>query len=286
MNCTDIGTIQAFIDGELSFEASSQLTGHIASCDQCATLLAEAEAESALVFPVLEREFDSLVPTQRLWNKIAKGIEHERSSASWWARITAFGSIFAANPVLTSTAAMAILICVAGIFWLSRRNDNYQASVLPYAAAVNVDSRSTVDIPSGVTTTGPADGVERPAAALRASVKMAEPRPEQYRTPVDAKVRSRPDRSGFEDETAYLQAIDELTRTVAENGSSMMGGSERIAYERDLALVDDSITRMRRAVKQDPRNDAARQILYNSYQNKIDLLTSAAQRNEFVASIK
>ena len=66
VNCFDIGTIQAFFDGELAHEELSRVSGHIAACDACALMLAEVEDESAVVFPALEREFNTLVPTQRL----------------------------------------------------------------------------------------------------------------------------------------------------------------------------------------------------------------------------
>ena len=66
-NCFEIGTIQAFLDGELASEISLRLTDHIADCDTCARLMAEADEENSFVFSALERELNSLVPTQRIW---------------------------------------------------------------------------------------------------------------------------------------------------------------------------------------------------------------------------
>jgi hypothetical protein len=43
---------------------------------------------------------------------------------------------------------------------------------------------------------------------------------------------------------------------------------------------------MRKVVRKNPRNQAARQILYSSYQDKIDLLKSSAQRSELMASVQ
>jgi hypothetical protein len=65
-----------------------------------------------------------------------------------------------------------------------------------------------------------------------------------------------------------------------------MRPSQRLSYERDLAVVDDSIKRMREEVRKDPKNDSAKQVLYSSYQNKIDLLNSVAQKEELLASLK
>ena len=70
VDCLDIGTIQAFLDGELTPDASMSVTKHIAGCNACSYMLGEAEEESAFVFPVLEREMNTHVPTQRLWTRI------------------------------------------------------------------------------------------------------------------------------------------------------------------------------------------------------------------------
>ncbi|MBK9529349.1 MAG: hypothetical protein IPO41_13800 [Acidobacteria bacterium] len=53
-----------------------------------------------------------------------------------------------------------------------------------------------------------------------------------------------------------------------------------------MAMVDDSIAKMRKEVKRNPKNETARQVLYSSYQNKIDLLNSVAQKEELMASIR
>ena len=74
----EIGTIQAFLDGETTPEVSLRLTNHIAGCDSCARLLATAEEESAVVFSALERELNTLVPTQRLWSRINESIAVEK----------------------------------------------------------------------------------------------------------------------------------------------------------------------------------------------------------------
>jgi anti-sigma factor RsiW len=79
-NCLDIGIIQAFLDCELDQAETARVSGHISMCNDCAVLLAQAEDESSMVFSALEREFNTLVPTQRLWNKINDSIETERET--------------------------------------------------------------------------------------------------------------------------------------------------------------------------------------------------------------
>jgi len=53
--CFEIGTIQAFLDGETAPEMSLRLTDHVAACDSCARLMSEAEEENSVVFSTLER---------------------------------------------------------------------------------------------------------------------------------------------------------------------------------------------------------------------------------------
>ncbi len=98
-DCLDIGIIQAFLDGELDHVHTARVSGHIATCDACASMLAEAEDESAVVFPALEREFNTLVPTQRLWTRINDSITVERENRPFWQKAWAFLSVGLIVPV-------------------------------------------------------------------------------------------------------------------------------------------------------------------------------------------
>ena len=48
--CFEIGTIQAFLDGELASDVSENIARHLSLCDDCALLLAEAEEETAFAY--------------------------------------------------------------------------------------------------------------------------------------------------------------------------------------------------------------------------------------------
>jgi len=87
-------------------------------------------------------------------------------------------------------------------------------------------------------------------------------------------------------EESYLKTIASLSKTVETQKDTAMRPSERVAYERDMAMVNDSIARMRQEVKRNPKNDSAKQVLYSSYQNKIDLLSSVSQKGELMASLR
>jgi hypothetical protein len=87
-------------------------------------------------------------------------------------------------------------------------------------------------------------------------------------------------------EESYVKTIANLSQTVSGQKDAVMRPSERIAFERDMAVVDDSIKRMRSEVRKNPANESAKQVLYTSYQNKIDLLNSVSQKEELIASIR
>src|SRR4029079_2340373 len=86
-------------------------------------------------------------------------------------------------------------------------------------------------------------------------------------------------------EESYVKTIASLDQTVNGQKDAVMKPSERVSYERDMAVVDDAINKMRAEVRKNPKNESAKQVLYTSYQNKIDLLNSVSQREELVASL-
>ena len=87
-------------------------------------------------------------------------------------------------------------------------------------------------------------------------------------------------------EESYVKTISILSKSVDEQKDSVMRPSERISYERDMAVVNDAIAKMKTAVKKNPRDESAKQVLYSSYQNKIDLLNSVSQKEELMASLR
>ena len=84
-------------------------------------------------------------------------------------------------------------------------------------------------------------------------------------------------------EESYVKAIANLNESVSDQKDAVMRPSERISFERDMAVVNDSIQKMRQEVRKNPKNESAKQVLYASYQNKIDLLNSVTQKEELLA---
>ena len=296
--CFEIGAIQAFLDGETSPEASLRLTDHVASCDRCAAALAQADEENSVVFSTLERELNALVPTQRLWTRINESIAVE-SHVPAWQKILVYVRASFANP---SIAVAAGVVLVFGMFAIVIvKNDGGGTIVTNNPVSVPVPSGGTQvanpqDNSGGVATVAGDSGVPtrgtpavkvanlspREIAELAATTRVNQPvRPQHaiYREPLT--------NDGYlPGEESYVKTISDVKENVDEQKDAVLTPSTRVSYERDMAVVNDSIKRMRDVVKKNPKNQAARQVLYSSYQDKIDLLNSVAQREELIASLK
>ena len=95
-----------------------------------------------------------------------------------------------------------------------------------------------------------------------------------------------PDAGYLPGEESYVKTISDLKQNIDSRKDNILNPSSRIAYERDMAVVNDAITKMKEIVRQNPKNQSAKQVLYSSYQNKIDLLNSVAEREELMASLR
>lgn len=290
-DCLDIGTIQAFLDSELSKDEIGRVASHLGGCDDCALMLAAAEDESAIVFPALSREFDTLVPTQRLWTKINGEIETERSNRPFWSGAWTSMAAFFANPSIAVACGILLFIGIGSIFYLSRTTAN--VSVDPTIAKISTPT-SPVALPAKVDSGVQDETVTPPTATVAGNVTRASVQRndrivavkasaiKKVAVPVETPLSE--DRSLGED--SYIRTIASLSKTVETQKETLLRPGERISYERDLAVVDDAISRMSKVVRKDPKNDSARQVLYSSYQSKIDLMNSVSQKEELVASLR
>lgn len=310
--CFDEGTIQAFLDGELAADVSLRVSDHVAACGACALLLAEAEEETATVFAALEREFDALVPTRRLWTKINDSLAEERKQTSRWQRFWTSIAAQIANP---SIAVAAGVLIVLGFFALisGLRSDSVDQTVARVQNPLipDITQQSNINPPLN-----PPMKVD-PIFAKNPPVKFDDDDQKQntpvYRTvkrennsqnnlrrlAVQANYAENSNQPKIKDqrpktenlqylpgEESYVKTIVTLTQTVEGQKENVLRPSARVAFERDLAVVDDAIKKMKTEVRKNPRNDSAKRVLYSSYQNKIDLLNSVAERNELMASLK
>ncbi len=296
VKCFEIGTIQAFLDGETTPEVSMRLTRHVAACDGCARVLATAEEENSFVFSALERELDTLVPTQRLWSRINDSIAEEKSSAPFWQKISIFARLALVNPSLTAAAGVVLVLGMFAVFVSVRdATETTLVSSPPAQSARASAKQETANI--AVTAGGESipTGTAKPAVEIS---NLSKSEIKELAVSVNARAGQReikPVRTVFDPnapeaylpgEESYVKTISDLNENVETQKDAVMTPSNRVAYERDMAVVNDSIDRMREVVKKNPRNQAARQVLYSSYQDKIDMLNSVAQREELIASLR
>ena len=291
-NCLDTGTIQAFLDGELTPAAASNVSAHIAMCDACAVLLSTAEEESAFVFSVLEREMDTLVPTQRLWNKINESIEVEKHNLPFWQK--AWNALVAslANPAIAVAAVAVIVFGISTVvFFDTAKNGVPAGSSVARTTAPVQNTATTAEAPQIVTSGSENNPYVASVPASSSKNTSAKAENAVYRQPVGpADIRGPkgpPIRADYvAGEANYVKTIDTLAKAVDGQKDTVLRPSERVSFERDMAVVDDAIAKMRKEVQKNPKNESAKQVLYTSYQNKIDLLNSVSQREELVASLK
>ncbi len=293
--CYDIGTIQAFLDGETSPGAAQVIACHIADCVDCSVMLAAAEEETAFVFSALDREMNSLVPTQRLWSRINDSIEVEKSRVPLHQRLFGFLSSSLLSPSLSAAAGVLLVAGLLTAVWTFRPvsiteddlarvtapTSQTSASVInsepavPPAKTVSVETQGdTVDTPTPIELQRPvAEATHANFNESRQPVRQAQP----ARAMTLAYVPG---------EETYLTTIAELKRNYDSQKDTVLTPSGRVAIERDMAVVEHAIKEMQKVVRKDPNNQAARQVLYASYQDKIELLSSVNQREEMLASLR
>jgi len=291
-NCYDIGTIQAFLDGELASEMTEAVAHHVSDCDACAVLLAESEEESAFAYSALDQELNTLVPTQRLWTKINDSIAREKRS--FWKPIFAFF-------LQPQTAAFAGLLFVAviSITFLTFKPNAPIDNIAQIEVNQIADQPLAAKTPFSVIQTPPVKLAEKNAETVTfnrnknevKAVKATYTKTEINRTPlirpiVKLNTETPAPRENDSDEESYIKTITTLAATVDNRKDEVLSPSARFAFERDLAVTDDAIKQMRKEVRTNPKNEAAKQILRASYQNKIDLLNSVADKTELMASLK
>jgi len=302
--CFDDGVVQTFVDGELGSERVEELVRHLSICEECTLLAAELESENELAFGALDGALNTLVPTERLRSKVFASIQEIEAgeSVGFWSRIVAgFGLTgLAARPGIAVFASILLFVAFAAIGMrymdisspaggddIAEARQQGPAEIVitdnsPIISPTDNDSVAPTDVPidSGV----PNNDATRPIVAMKA-VHRVQPK----RKPVRrinrigrnvATARPAPPSPELDAEDGYLRTIATLNRTVDENKDYVLRPSERVTFERDLAVVNDAIKKMKGEVRQNPRNSAAREVLRSSYKNKIDLLNSVVERSE------
>ncbi len=316
--CFEIGTIQAYLDGEIAPDLSKKVIKHVALCDKCASMVSELEEESATVFAALESELNPLVPTERLRTKVFASIkEIEAESKVGWrerlgAQLAFIKEIDLRSPAF---AAVAVTVLFVGTFAVALK-------VLPPMSGLE---QVVVVNPSEIVQKAPqvekiggrdqevsgADEVET-SDDLKSDKRAAPKKIPTVYVPKNRNARPRVIKAGYRPtgasrkrkasrrkasvtpkanapailgEDVYISTIATLNRNVDANKDEVFRPKERIAFEKNLAMLNHTIKKMKAVVRKNPKNAAAKELLKTSYQNKIDLLNSVSERSELVASL-
>jgi anti-sigma factor RsiW len=298
--CYDEGTLQAFLDNELNPELSQKVARHVADCDPCAFMLAEVEEETAFAFAALEQEFNTLVPTQRLWTKINESIEIQSRNRSVWQKLSGFfGNLNLFNPQILAFGSLLLVVGVVSVLIVMKngqtpeRAKNIELTVSPVQSVAKNENRVPVITPQS----------DEPPVVDQSKVNVPRTKTAlSYQVEKTDYVESKPNRQPIKDivdplpptpqsqylegEESYVKTIARLEQTVNQNKDEVLKPSQRFSYEKDLAVVNDTISKLKKEVRKNPKNEDAKQILFASYQNKIELLNSVSQRGELMASLR
>ncbi|HEX8264786.1 MAG TPA: hypothetical protein VF596_05135 [Pyrinomonadaceae bacterium] len=308
MKHIDIGTIHAFLDGELSGERLEFAASHFSICDACSNLMLEAESENDAVMQAFSIENAYVVPTQRIWARINNEIDQLDSipatamQPSIWQ--TAFGLLGLSRlpQFAAPTAGLALGAALIAFFLFSGIFRQANPEINPPIIAQNENPPSTV---VNVKPTGSNPSVEQPKTAPLVAIKNeTQKRPggfesvkANYRVEAKPKVitpktiKNPPVRNDYlnaplVEERLYLEAINDLSQTVASGDVAAMRPSFRVEYEQNAAMIDQAIVKMQRQVRRNPNDENAKRILFASYQNKIDLLNTVAEKTQLMATVR
>lgn len=301
--CFDEGAIQAFLDGELASDKLETIARHVALCDDCSLLLQETEEESAFAFAALDGEFNTLIPTERIRTNLYQAIsEIEKPKVSLWEKITGLGFIFS-SPSITAFAGLIIVVGIFAVVW----KFNNGKSVSPVETAQIVTSNQPQSTGTNIIPTSEIVR-QNPAVTLPVNVNPkidltkaqtakagnadSQPKYQNLKytveSPKQRTAEQKPTAAPAEllsGEATYVKTIATLNKTVDGSKDVILTPSARVAFEKDLAMVNDAITKMKTEVRKNPKNEVAKEVLRSSYQNKIDLLNSVAERNDLVAGL-
>ena len=304
--CFDQGIIQAYVDGELASDISKNVVRHSAGCNECALMLVKTEEENEFAFSVLEEQLGVFVPTERLREKVfasIKEIEQQEKRSIWTTLTESFALFEAINFRNPSVLALGCTLMFVGTFALAMKFfprvpdsrevavDNGEFHVLEGVIdrRGGNSSESTASKPTKADEQKP-NRITRIIAG-RAPNRVSRQRSGYRYTKAVAKQKavvkkSTPNVQAVAGEDVYLQTIASLDKNIQISKSEILAPGERVSFEKDLAIVNVAIAKLRDEVRKNPKNEAAKHILKATYQNKIDLLNSVAEKNELIASMQ
>ena len=271
--CLDEALLQSYFDGELSGAMMESATLHLASCPTCAAAAREIQEEIQLLTTALAAEFDAVVPTESLRQRIDAAVLDRRlevASAPVKAGFGAFVSSllsFGSQRTL-GYASLAVVLAFGAIFGVVKLRTP-EAPVINNDAEVAVVSPKVDEVKANVPETPINTDKNTDFRPVSFSPKKNSPKTSTAPRPTAAPVKLLPG------ERSYLQTIARLDSTIKANQKDMRP-SLQVEYQRNLAVVDRAIAATRSAAKSNPSDTDAADFMFAAYQSKVDLLNTIA----------
>jgi len=306
--CVAEGTLQAYLDGELSPETSKGVASHLASCASCAAAAREAEGELALFAAAYAPASPISVPTEKLRARLADAIaemQPPQIAPPAPSRLHTFlNSLIASLTTFaprqaTAFASLLVAVALAIVFVAMQSPDNppqvarVDEPAVPAATVVRVpDNSPQIEISSNQ---APVKVVSRPAAKNNRRAVFNQPKYEtagNVRTAAERAVQVEGENAAvaattapvLADEKTYLTSIASLTSAIETQGPQGLTPTLRAEYERNLAVVNQAIVASRVAARRNPEDTDAKDFLRAAYQNKVELLSAIADQAEIASS--
>jgi hypothetical protein len=300
--CLDEGLLQAYIDGELSQQQTAEAASHIASCDACAAALAELESENSLFAAAFAPDESISVPTEMLRSRIgaavaqledAHGFNQKRSDGwSFGGFLASLSGLFSFTPQRAAGFASLLAVVTAGVIYFAvvkprpttdtpRPSQEVASSDTPTEGPKELAKATPdVDDPVNATAPTPEKGGAKPFivnAGYRPRHRANRTDDAQPTTPLA------PKEQGLPGEKDYRAAIASLENTIKMGGDASLKPALRVAYERNLAILDSAIAQTRQVAAQNPKDKDAVGFLMSAYQSKVELLTKVADQAQVSA---
>jgi hypothetical protein len=293
MNCERCQIdLEDFLYGELGEARAAAVRGHLRACAECRAAQASLEREAEIFAAYYEQ--NALEPSEEMWDAIRARIQEEPRPApqpaglfdrlSGWFSTGVFGALL--TPAALRQAALASLLVVLSVgatvlYFKLTSGDSTQRDVATTATTTPQISptQQPTPQPSAQTSAVPPRVDETPR-----SQTTAERRPKPGSPPVVKPDALRPvnEADAINAQVAravreYQGAVKLLESAVAKRKQELDPGAAA-QYERSLALIDESITASRRALREHPDDVTAARFLLAAYSKKVELMQEIAMR--------
>lgn len=241
--CLDEGTLQAYIDGELSPETSNGVAMHLAACVTCAAAAHAAEQELALFSTAFAPAFPASVPTEKLRARLDEAIAEMNSTQGGFAIVPAsrlrsvFDSLvkslttFAPRQATAFASFLVAAVVLAVVFFaLMRTPDGQKAS----GDQIARNDQPSVPAPSVV----PTENSGTRQNDINATVPTPESEEVNAPAPAPAPVR-REGRLSFEKAGLNVRPQVEGTRAGGDNAEAANTTVAAVAAKNEPLLEDE-----------------------------------------------